>query len=216
VIVAVARVDEISSLMGRNCRIAGGSVTTPGILKEIGKVVVKGTKLASKAVSKVIGVVSILLDVASSVFGYLKERERTSRFRIILESEIEVLNVLRIEYENLKEIKEKIKMAIEEKKKLLIEEFQKKVENKIRSVKALAIEDFSRLLSVLKNSIMEIRKEMKEILRTDGKNLGYARLEMKYYRLVREFVALSNSIAHCREARIENRNSVKELAGIGG
>jgi len=216
VIVAVARVDEISSLMGRNCRIAGGSVTTPGILKEIGKVVVKGTKLASKAVSKVIGVVSILLDVASSVFGYLKERERTSRFRIILESEIEVLNVLRIEYENLKEIKEKIKMAIEEKKKLLIEEFQKKVENKIRSVKALAIEDFSRLLSVLKNSIMEIRKEMKEILRTDGKNLGYARLEMKYYRLVREFVALSNLIAHCREARIENRNSVKELAGIGG
>jgi hypothetical protein len=216
VIVAVARVDEISSLMGRNCRIVGGSVTTPGILKEIGKVVVKGTKLASKAVSKVIGVVSILLDVASSVFGYLKERERTSRFRIILESEIEVLNVLRIEYENLKEIKEKIKMAIEEKKKLLIEEFQKKVENKIRSVKALAIEDFSRLLSVLKNSIMEIRKEMKEILRTDGKNLGYARLEMKYYRLVREFVALSNLIAHCREARIENRNSVKELAGIGG
>ena len=215
-IVAVARVDEISSLMGRNCRIAGGSVTTPGILKEIGKVVVKGTKLASKAVSKVIGVVSILLDVASSVFGYLKERERTSRFRIILESEIEVLNVLRIEYENLKEIKEKIKMAIEEKKKLLIEEFQKKVENKIRSVKALAIEDFSRLLSVLKNSIMEIRKEIKEILRTDGKNLGYARLEMKYYRLVREFVALSNLIAHCREARIENRNSVEELAGIGG
>ena len=157
-----------------------------------------------------------MLDVASSVFGYLKERERTSRFRIILESEIEVLNVLRIEYENLKEIKEKIKMAIEEKKKLLIEEFQEKVENKIRSVKALAIEDFSRLLSVLKNSIMEIRKEMKEILRTDGKNLGYARLEMKYYRLVREFVALSNLIAHCREARIENRNSVEELAGIGG
>ena len=217
-IVAVTRVNEINFLMGRNCKIAGrGVISEVGeFLEGAGKVVTKGIQFAGKAASKVMGVVSTLFDVGSSVLDYLQERERTVQFRTILESEIEVLNVLKLEYESLKRVKEEIEMAIEEKRALLIQEFQKKVENKIKSVKALVIEDISVFLATLRNSIMEIRKKMREILKTDGKTLDYARLEMKYYKLVREFVAFSNLIARCREVQTESENFTKELVGIGG
>jgi hypothetical protein len=171
-VVSVARVENVTKLMGTNCTVVFA-------------------KQAAK-INPVIYMITEIFDLAGSLFDYLSARERRKQAEAILEREIEALSVLVAEKEAVLEIRKKLIALMEDKRKYLHKELRLKLEGVIKAYEYLLndVKRRNRAIKTLSKLLESIRMQMEEILKRDGRNGHYARLEDKYYRIVSEFAGI--------------------------
>ena len=171
-VVSVARVESATKLMGTNCTVV----------------------LAKQAAKRVpfVQVAVDIVEIGIKICGYLSARERRKQAEAILEREIEALSVLMAEKEAVLEIREKLIALMEEKKQYLYKELRVKLENIVEAYEYLLndIRKRNKAIKTLSKLLEDIRVQMEEILKRDGRNGHYAKLEEKYYRVVSEFAGI--------------------------
>jgi len=171
-VVSVARVESATKLMGTNCTVV--------LAKQAAKI------------NPIVYMVSEIVDLVGSLFDYLSARERRKQAEAILEREIEALSVLMAEKEAVLEIREKLIALMEDKREYLLKELRLKLEKTVEAYEYLLndIRKRNKAIKILSRLLEDIRVQMEEILKRDGRNGHYARLEEKYYRVVSEFAGI--------------------------
>ena len=175
-VVSAARVESATRLMGTNC-----------------------TVVFAKQVVKTDYPTQVLLDIIElgiKICDYLTARERRKQAEAILEREIEALEVLTAKKETALKIREELMILMEEKREFLYKKLRLKLEEIAKAYEHLLndVRRKNRALKIFLRLLEDIRIQLAEILRTDGRNGYYARLEEIYYRVVSEFPEILVSI----------------------